>query len=215
MAKAKIPQSYPRITDIKRTDYGCLDESLLVPHRVQIEAGQLAKLIRTAIRNAEMKSSREAMSAPENATATQLKAFYEKEGAELFRYFKKYVGDPAATAHQMCGKHYRDVGLELFRNRALQKGRMNSGWRYQFLNSVLANIEVNENAREYSEEEIGLAIFDELQSAHQNENRLPTLLAVPDEVINSFGVCCQKEKLLDESGNFGDPRKVLNYLIAV
>jgi hypothetical protein len=41
--------------------------------------------------------------------------------------------DPAATAHQLYGKHYKDVGKEQFRNRTLQKERMNSGWRYQFL----------------------------------------------------------------------------------
>jgi hypothetical protein len=56
-----------------------------------------------------------------------------KEGKMLFAYFKKYIGDPAATAHQIKGKHYTDVAKEQFRNRTLQKERMNSGWRYQFL----------------------------------------------------------------------------------
>jgi hypothetical protein len=215
MAKAKIPQPYPRVTDTRRADYGCLDESLLVPHHLKIGDEQLAKHIRAAIRNAEAKSSREAMAIPENATPTQLKDFYQKEGVELFKYFKKYIGDPAATAHQMRGKHYRDVGLELFRNRALQKGRMNSGWRYQFLNSALAENQAGENAREYSREEIELAILQALHSLHKNQNELPTISNAPNEILDAFGKCCREANLIDEAGQFNEPRKLLEYLIAV
>lgn len=57
----------------------------------------------------------------------------KKAGKKLFVYFKKYCGDPASTAHQVFQKHYRDVAIEQFRNLTVQKGRMNSGWRYQFL----------------------------------------------------------------------------------
>lgn len=52
---------------------------------------------------------------------------------KLFQYFRKYFSDPAATAHQLFGRSYRDVGKEQFRNQTLQKERMNSGWRYQYL----------------------------------------------------------------------------------
>lgn len=45
----------------------------------------------------------------------------------------KSITDPASTAQQIYQKQYRIVGLEQFRNRLLQKGRMNTGWRYQFL----------------------------------------------------------------------------------
>jgi hypothetical protein len=58
---------------------------------------------------------------------------FQNEGVELFKYFHKYVSDPAATAHQLYRKHYREIGREQFRNRSLQKERMNSGWRYQYL----------------------------------------------------------------------------------
>jgi hypothetical protein len=135
MAKSSktISQDYPRITDPNNPFYGYLDESALVPHNGKISPETLKKLIRSAITNASRKSSREILAIPSDATPEQLTKIYEKEGKELFRYFKKYVGDPAATAHQIFRKNYRDVGVEQFRNRTLQKERMNSGWRYQFL----------------------------------------------------------------------------------
>lgn len=135
MAKTSgtIPQPYPRIQDERRADYGCLDDSLLVPHQKKMPSEVVRGLILDAIRNANSKSSREILSIPKTATTDDLAKLYEREGKKLFAYFKKYCGDPASTAHQVYGKHYRDVGIEQFRNRTLQKERMNSGWRYQYL----------------------------------------------------------------------------------
>lgn len=131
---AKItPQNYPRINDVEDHYYGCLDEETLVPHRHKISDEELKKLISSAIINANKKSSRQILSLPPNAAESEASQIYKKEGQKLFSYFKKYVGDPAATAHQLHGKHYKDVGKDHFRNRTLQKERMNSGWRYQFL----------------------------------------------------------------------------------
>ncbi len=131
---AKItPQNYPRINDVDNHDYGCLDEKALVPHKHKISEEELKGLISSAIINANKKSSRQILSVPTNASEGEASQIYKKEGQKLFSYFKKYVGDPAATAHQLHGKHYKDVGKEHFRNRTLQKERMNSGWRYQFL----------------------------------------------------------------------------------
>ena len=131
---AKItPQNYPRINDVDNHDYGCLDEESLVPHKHKISQEELKGLISSAIINANKKSSRQILSVPTNASGGEASQIYKKEGQKLFSYFKKYVGDPAATAHQLHGKHYKDVGKEHFRNRTLQKERMNSGWRYQFL----------------------------------------------------------------------------------
>ncbi|MBI5667474.1 MAG: hypothetical protein HZC41_05655 [Chloroflexi bacterium] len=128
-----VPQNYPRIQDENSLYYGCLDDSTLVPHQGKIPPEQLKALIRAAINAANRKSSREILSIPANAMPEEIEAIYERKGRELFRYFKKYVGDPAATAHQIYGNHYRVIGTEQFRNRTLQKERMNSGWRYQFL----------------------------------------------------------------------------------
>lgn len=135
MAKSPrtIPQNYPRIQDENSPYYGCLDDSRLVTHNGKIPAEQLKSLIRRAIMSANRKSSREILSIPPDAAPERVAAIYESKGRELFRYFKKYVGDPASTAHQIYGKHYRAVGIEQFRNRTLQKERMNSGWRYQYL----------------------------------------------------------------------------------
>ncbi|MBI5643334.1 MAG: hypothetical protein HY954_07650 [Deltaproteobacteria bacterium] len=134
MAKPKITaQNYPRITDEKSRYYGCLDDSSLVPHRRKIPVVELEKIILSAIENANKKSSREALPIPSGADAEVIDDILIKEGKGLFKYFKKYCGDPAATAHQLHGKYYKDVAIEQFRNRTLQKERMNSGWRYQFL----------------------------------------------------------------------------------
>lgn len=132
MAKI-IPQNYPRIGDSKSRSYGFLDDSALVPHVYKISANELKGLISSAIINANKKSSRQILSIPADASPDEVNLIIKREGKKLFDYFKKYVGDPAATAHQLYGKHYVDVGKEQFRNRTLQKERMNSGWRYQFL----------------------------------------------------------------------------------
>jgi hypothetical protein len=127
------PQNYPRIEDETSRYYGCLDDSSLVPHQTEISSSKLKELILSAINNANNKSSRVILAIPIDVDEQELEKIYKKEGKLLFRYFKKYCGDPASTAHQVNGQHYKDVGREQFRNRTLQKERMNSGWRYQFL----------------------------------------------------------------------------------
>jgi hypothetical protein len=132
MAKI-IPQNYARIGDSESRSYGYLDDSTLVPHTNKISVNELTNLITLAIVNANKKSSRQILSIPADASPEMIDLIMRREGKKLFDYFKKYVGDPAATAHQLYGKHYIEVGKEQFRNRTLQKERMNSGWRYQFL----------------------------------------------------------------------------------
>jgi len=135
MAKTSqtIPQDYPRIQDENSLYYGCLDDSQLVEHSYKIPIERLKELAVKAIQYANGKSSREILAIPLQATPEELEIIYQKEGKKLFSYFKKYPSDPASTAHQMYGTNYRVVGIELFRNRTLQKERMNSGWRYQQL----------------------------------------------------------------------------------
>lgn len=127
------PQNYPRIQNPDDPYFGCLDDTQLVSHSYKIPVSSLKRLIASAISNANNKSSREILSIPEGADTELLSEIYKKEGKALFRYFKKYCGDPASTAHQVMGQHYKEVGKEQFRNRTLQKERMNSGWRYQYL----------------------------------------------------------------------------------
>lgn len=125
-------QPYPRIQDDERRA-GLLDDATLRPHARRVSLDELKGMVRQAIANANLKSSRAILNIPEGADQAEIEKIYRREGRNLLKYFRKYCGDPAATAHQVYHKTYREVGIEQFRNRTLQKERMNSGWRYQFL----------------------------------------------------------------------------------
>lgn len=126
-------QSYPRITDKESSFYWMLDDSQLTPHIKKISDQKLEELIKASIANANQKSSRKILNIPDDATPEIINKICKKEGVELFKYFRKYYGDPASTAYEIFNKHYKHVAKEQFRNRTLQKQRMNSGWRYQYL----------------------------------------------------------------------------------
>jgi len=126
-------QPYPRIQDPDDPDYDCLDDSRLVQHTITIPTEQVKAFIRQAIEDANKKSSRAILNIAADATQEELDKVYKREGKKLLQYFKKYSPDPAATAQQVKGKPYTEVGRDLFKRRSLQKERMNSGWRYQYL----------------------------------------------------------------------------------
>jgi hypothetical protein len=130
-----IPQEYPRVRDPNSNQYGLFDASGVVGHPEprRISSELLERLIVSAIEHAEQKSRRELVAITPDMDATERDERYRTLGRNLFEYFHDYPIDPAATAHEYHNRHYREVGLEVFRNRTLQKGRMNSGWRYQFL----------------------------------------------------------------------------------
>lgn len=310
-----IPQNYPRIQDEDSPFSGCLDDSALIPHRIKIPAEMMKTLIQAAISNANRKSKREILSIPPDATPEEVKAIYKREGKELFKYFKKYCGDPASTAHQIFRKDYKSVGEEQFRNRTLQKERMNSGWRYQYLvidgarrakrfesvsdigtaeGDFNAVIKFTDDSREplslyvsvknrsntmggadwpkaiaaletvaktdknrtgpyccvfgiamdrgsryikreqkskvahsintevwlsdyfwpfftnHSYEEIMTLVLDVLVSSYSADEP-PTQIDVPDDLLDSFGEACRAANLVDESGNFNDPYKLVNF----
>lgn len=123
-----VMQRYTRLPDSD-----LLDDSQLVPHRFKIPIDSLKSIIISAIDTAGRKSSRAILNLPDNASEEEVRRTYEKEGWELFKYFIKYCGDPASTAHQCLHRKCSDVAKEQFRNRTLQKERMNSAWRYQFI----------------------------------------------------------------------------------
>jgi hypothetical protein len=120
-------QQYPRKTD------NLLDDSQLVPHTYRIPADQLKSIIVEAIETAGRKSSRAILNLPDDVSADEVTRTYIKEGRELFRYFVKYCGDAAVTALQCAGRKCSEIAKEQFRNRTLQKERMNSAWRYQYI----------------------------------------------------------------------------------
>ena len=122
-----MPQDYPR------TESGLLDDKKLAPHTRKIPFDELKAIIRDAIASAARKSRREILELPEGLSDDQRNTIYRKKGKELFAYFRRYYGDPAATAYDCLGKHYREIAMEQFRNQTVQKQRMNSGWRYQYI----------------------------------------------------------------------------------
>lgn len=121
-------QKYPRLEN------NLLDDSTLKPHaQKRISEIKLKKIIRDAIQSAARKSSRVVLDLPENATPEEVSKIYLKEGRSLFNYFVKYCGDAPITALQCTGRHYSEVARQQFHNRGIQKERMNSAWRYQYI----------------------------------------------------------------------------------
>jgi len=294
-----------------------LNTDQLVPHTAKIPSSDLKRIIKGAVEYANRKSSRAILDIPEKATDDEAKQIYFKEGRALFDYFKKYCGDPATTAYECCGRNFNKVAAEQFFNRALQKGRMNSGWRYQRIafqcaqsskrfktvsdigsmeadftvtiesvrgaNPPIVNIyisvknrtntlggqdwpkaisaleEVAKNDKNrsgpylcvfgiamdrgqrtikrngktkqphsintevwlsdffwpffsnYTYEEIMLAVYELIsEQGLQKENRTIGI-APPTELVESFGEQCKQFGLVDDSGNFNDPKKLVNF----
>jgi hypothetical protein len=133
MAKGINLQSYRRIKDENSRYDGMIDESQYEQHIFKIDIDKFKEIIKEAILYAEKKSSRRILNIDDSADDTEIHKILHKSGKQLFDYFKKYCGDPAATAHDCLNRHYREIAEEQFRNRSLQKERMNSGWRYQFI----------------------------------------------------------------------------------
>ena len=129
---AAVAQDYPRISEGE--DFaGLLDERKLVPHTHKISSSKVRQIISDAVKNANRKASRVILNIPEKSTDAEMRNIFLKEGRKLLEYFRQYCGDPPATAYQCLDRHYSEVAAEQFRNRTLQKERMNSGWRYQFM----------------------------------------------------------------------------------
>ena len=132
-AKNIMQQTYPRIQDEADSCYGFLDDAQLVPHVRKITKNELKRIIKSAIVNANQKSNRTILDIQDDTSDDEMQKLFQKKGKELFNYFVKYCGDPASTAIACHNNHYSTVAKEQFRNRTLQKERMNSGWRYQFI----------------------------------------------------------------------------------
>ena len=150
------PQSYPRIENEDDKFNGYLDDSKLEPHAHKISREQMKQIVLQAIKYAHVKSSRIILDIPDDAPDAEVRKIYKKQGHKLFEYFLKYYEDPASTAYECLHKHYIEVAREQFRNRTLQKGRMNSGWRYQYV----AKESANQSKRFLSVSDIGAAEAD-------------------------------------------------------
>jgi len=182
MAKPTISQPYPRIGEGKKFA-GMLDDERVAGHTGKIPTGDLKQIIKGAVEYANRKSSRAILDIPESASDEVAKQIYLKEGRALFAYFKKYCGDPATTAYECHGRSYSLVAAEQFFNRALQKGRMNSGWRYQSI---------------------------ALKCAHASKRPRPVVDAGIKEITDAFGEQCRRHGLLDSKGKFNDRKKLVH-----
>lgn len=198
MAK-KTMQRYPRLLDSD-----LLDDSQLVPHKTRIYIDELKEIIISAIKTAGRKSSRAILNLPDDASEEEVRKTYQKEGWELFKYFIKYCGDPASTAHQCLNRKCADIAKEQFRNRTLQKERMNSAWRYQFIAKDAASA----SRRFESVSGIGLAEadFNAIISYKHASSRLAIYVSVKNR-SNTMGgqdwpkaiIALEKEAQLDKN----------------
>lgn len=135
-------QNYPRIQNENDAYHGFFDDSKVTPHSKKISNKKLKEIIRKALKSANLKSSRAILNIGENVSEKEINEIYVKEGKALFKYFVKYCGDPASSAFDAINQHYSKIAIEQFRNRTLQKERMNAGWRYQFIakdTAILSN----------------------------------------------------------------------------
>lgn len=212
-------QPYPRIQDDER-QAGLLDDTTLQPHAERMSLDELKGLVRQAIANANLKSSRAILNIPKGAEQAEIEQIFRHEGRELLKYFRKYCGDPAATAHQVYRKTYREVGVEQFRNRALAIMRENSAWRYRFLASDCAGAVDPEN-RHFSTalqllhtnfecEEVHRAILEVLMESGEPDP-LSHQIEPPLSIIEAFGEACRQYSLLDDSGHFHDPHRLVEF----
>lgn len=212
-------QTYPRIQDDNRqTDL--LDDAALQPHTQRMSLDALKGLVRQAIVNANQKSSRAILNIPDGASQAEIEKTYRREGANLLKYFRKYCGDPAATAHQVYRKTYREVGVEQFRNRTLQKERMNSVWRYRFLVAASVNASDIETMdmddalqslyAAFGRENVNRALIDVIMEAGEADP-LGYLPDPPSSLIEAFGEACRQSGLIDEDGRFHDPHRLVEF----
>ncbi len=128
MANRKIvPQPYPRD---KR---GLLDSTRLQVHQREISSETLSRIVEEAIDYADAKASQDLFGTPHQKGKSAATASMRRQGRELLNYFRKYCVDPAQTALDCAGRHFEEIAKEQAFNRLVQKKRMNSGWRYQYI----------------------------------------------------------------------------------
>ncbi len=126
-------QNYPRIEDESSIYNGFFDDSKVQPHVMELSDEQLNSIIIKSVKSANLKSSRAILNIKDNLSEIEINRIYQKQGTALFKYFLRYCGDPASTAFDCMNQHYAKIAKEQFRNRTIQKERMNAGWRYQFI----------------------------------------------------------------------------------
>ncbi len=181
---------------------------------------ELKGLVRQAIVNANRKSSRAILNIPDGADQAVIEKIYRREGANLLKYFRKYCGDPATTAHQVYRKDPSRGRRREFRNRTLQKERMNSVWRYPFLVAAsmdaadIENMDMGDALQSlyaaFGRENVNRAII-EVISESDEADPLSHPPDPPPSLIEAFGEACRQSRLIDEDGRFHDPHRLVEF----
>jgi hypothetical protein len=65
----------------------------------------------------------------------------------------------------------------------------------------------------YTYEEIMTLVLDVLISSYE-ANNLSTEVEIPDKLLDSFGEACIRAGLVDTSGNFDDPHKLVRFFVS-
>ncbi len=211
MAKSTktVPQAYPRIDDDSRKDYGCLDDSTLVAHPGKLPVEKLKGLIREAISNANSKSSREILSIPPDATEEVVAEICKREGRKLFEYFRKSCFDPPLFTDKLYRRDYMDVGIEQAREYVRWKHQENDRLRKQMLISngawrLLKQMSCAD--RQY--------LIYEMMAESIPAKSFFSPKEIPKSLLESFGNCCYEFGLVDESGRFSDPQRLIQFFCA-
>ncbi len=184
MSRTRL-QNYPRISSEGDKYFGFLDERQLETHHTSLTKAQMIDIIGESIEYANHKSSRAFLDIPLDADHTTYSRIYREGGQELFRYFHKYYGDPASTARECFNQTYKVIASRQFFNRMVQKGRMNSGWRYQFIAEKAAN----ESGRFSAVSNIGTADADfsaAVNFTHQRKEAVAVYVSVKNR-FNTLG----------------------------
>jgi len=206
MAHRVVSQSYPRINKPSDKYHGFLDDKKLIQHKKNIRKDDLKKIIRDAIYEANKKSSRAILDVPAKASLIERKKIYINAGSSLFGYFRKYYGDPAATAHGCLNRHYSDIAKEQFRNQTLQKERMNSGWRYQFIAKDAARA----SGRFITVSDIGTteADFNVIVGIKNLKKKVNIYVSVKNRVNTMGGQDWRKVVLIEEKSEYIKAAKI-------
>lgn len=115
-------QHYPRIQNETNKFHGFFDEEQFKAHTKKIDKEVFRQIVKEAITNANLKSSRAILNIEGVVDEKLVTTILKRGGSELFKYFVKYCGDPAATAYDCVGIHYSAVAMEQFRKQNYSKG---------------------------------------------------------------------------------------------
>lgn len=216
-------QPYPRIEDQSSQYFNCLDDSSLVQHQTKISVEEAKVHIRTAIKDANAKSGRAILAIKPDDTSKQVAAKYKKAGKDLLKYFARYSIDPAGTAHDVNGKHYTQVGEDLFQRRTLQNEGRYSKLFSRYLHEHLLQFTGEQQTTREDEpltsnptwvrccEDLNLLVIDVMNEV------LITPLQLKSEdrlrIIEAFGFACHKIGLINKNGIFTSSKTVLQFLL--